>query len=472
MASTTAIDGLISGLKTTDLINSLMTIEAGQQTLLKTKVATTDTFVSALQSLNSKVASLAASATTAALPASWQAVTAKSSDSSATATASVGAQPSSLTFTVDKLAISQTSVTGSLTGLAALFGGTVPTSVTVATGSGSSAKLASVDLTNITTLDGFASAINASGAGISVSVIKVSATDSRLQLNSSATGAASAFDLYSGTVTAADLASSTPPAAVVARASATTTAQDAQITLWPGSGSAQPVTSGSNTFSGIASGVDLTVSAVTAAGAAPVTITTARDNAAFKTLASGLVVNIQMVLSEIASRTRSTTTTASDGRTLVKGGVLSGDSAVRSLTDSVLSAASGPVNGISPSTIGIVLSKDGTFTYDETLFTAALAADPAKVQAVVAGVADRLAKVASAQSDPTTGALTQEIRGQQSYRTSLNDQVNSWDDTLAMRRAALEKTYAALEVSLSNLNAQSSWLSSQLTSSTSSTTKA
>jgi flagellar hook-associated protein 2 len=150
--------------------------------------------------------------------------------------------------------------------------------------------------------------------------------------------------------------------------------------------------------------------------------------------------------------------------------VLSGDSAVRSLTDSVLSAASAPVNGISPSTIGIVLSKDGTISYDDTLFSAALAADPAKAQAVVAGVADRLAKVASAQSDPTTGALTQEIQGQQSYRTSLNDQVNSWDDTLALRRAALEKTYAALEVSLSNLNAQSSWLTTQVTSL--STTKA
>jgi len=460
----TAIDGLISGLKTTDLINSLMSVEAGPQTLLKTRVTTTDTFVSALQALNAKVASLATIAQNAALPAAWQAVSATSSDTSVTATASPGAQPSSLFFTVDALATHQTSVTGSLTGLADLFGGTVPASVTVATGSGASAKLATVDLTNVTTLDGFTSAINAAGAGVSASVVKVSATDSRLQLNGSATGTAAAFDLYSGTVTAADLASATPPMAAVARGAATTAAQDAQITLWPGSGTAQPVTSASNTFSGILTGVDLTVSALTAAGAVPVTLTVARDDAALKTLASGLVTNIQMVLSEIASRTQNTSTTAADGRTVVTGGVLSGDSGVRSLTDSVLAAASGPVNGISPSTIGIVLSKDGTISYDDTLFSAALAADPAKVQAVVAGIADRLAKVASAQSDPTTGSLTLTIQGQQSYRTSLNDQVNSWDDRLAMRRAALEKTYAALEVSLSNLNAQSAWLTSQVSS--------
>ncbi|MGV8978407.1 MAG: flagellar filament capping protein FliD [Cellulomonas sp.] len=463
----TAIDGLISGLKTTDLINSLMSVEAGPQTLLKTRVTATDSFVSALQGLNAKVAALAASAQTAAAPSSWQAVTASSSTPSASATASAGAQPSSLSFTIDALASAQTSVTGSLPGLAALFGGSVPASFTVATGSGADAQLTSIDLTNVTTLAGFASAINAAGAGVSASVVKVSATDSRLQLTGSATGAAAAFDLYSGTLTAADLAAPTPPVAVMARGAATTTAKDAQITLWPGTGAAQAVTSASNTFSGILTGVDVTVSGATAAGAAPTTITVARDDAALKTLASGLVTNLQLVLSEIASRTQNTSTTASDGRNIVTGGVLSGDSAVRSLKDSVLSAASAPVNGISPSTIGIVLSKDGTISYDESLFSAAMAADPAKVQAVVAGIADRLQQAASAQSDPIKGALTLKIQGQQSFRTALNDQVNSWDDRLAMRRAALEKTYAALEVSLSKLNSQSAWLTSQLPSTSS-----
>ena len=41
--------------------------------------------------------------------------------------------------------------------------------------------------------------------------------------------------------------------------------------------------------------------------------------------------------------------------------------------------------------------------------------------------------------------------------------------TPEQRQAALEKTYAALEVSLSNLNAQSSWLTSALESLSTST---
>ena len=60
------IDGMISGLNTTDLINQLMQAEAIPQTLLKTKQTNTTTLVTALQALNTKVSSLADAATTAA----------------------------------------------------------------------------------------------------------------------------------------------------------------------------------------------------------------------------------------------------------------------------------------------------------------------------------------------------------------------------------------------------------------------
>ena len=126
------------------------------------------------------------------------------------------------------------------------------------------------------------------------------------------------------------------------------------------------------------------------------------------------------------------------------------------------------MNGISPSTIGIVLNQDGTVTYDANLFSAALAADPAKVQAVLTGVASALQAVATQASDPTTGTLTASITSQQGVSDDLNKQISNWDTTLTLRRTALEKTYSDLEVSLSNLNAQSSYLTSQLDSLTSS----
>lgn len=458
-----AIDGLVSGLKTTDLINSLMQVEAGPQTLLKQKVAKTESVVTALQGLNSKLSSLATSAQSAMKPASWQAVTATSSDTSVKATAAAGAPQSSLTFRVDALAAKQTSVTSAST-LAGLFGTTDPvTSATIVVGEGTAAKATTLDLTGVTDLAGLAKKINASGSGISATVVNVSATETRLQLTGGATGAAAAFDLFGGTVTTAEAAAA-PSTAAVKRADALTKAQDAAIRLWPTSApdSGTVVKSATNTFAGVVDKLDLTVSKVTPAADAAVTVTVGRDDAALKTLVSGLVANVSTVLSEITSRTKSTTTTAADGRTVVTGGLLSGDSGTRALSSTVLAAASQPVGGVSPSTVGIVIGRDGTVTYDDAKLTAALAADPEKVQKIVTEIATRLDKVATAQSDKTTGALTLKIQGQDAYRKQLDDQVSSWNTRLEMRRTALEKTYASLEVSLSNLNAQSSWLTSQL----------
>ena len=457
-----AIDGLVSGLDTTTIISQLMQLEAAPQTQLKSKVTTTDSIVSALQGLNTKLSSLGESAKTAAAAASWQAVSATSSATSATATTSAGAQPSSLTFTVAALATRQTSLSTTVTNtsLAANYGG----SLTLATGDTAAPTATAISLTGVTDLAGVAKAINEADAGVTATLVKVSETESRLQLTSTATGVASGFDLYAGTLTAAEVqAAPVAPAAgsaLMGRAAGTLigAAADAKITLWAGTGAAVDVTSTTNTFAGVLTGIDFTISKVEAD---PITLTVKRNDAALTTLASGLVTNISTVLSEITSRTKSTTSTV-DGRAVTKGGILSGDSAVRGIQQAVVSAASDPVNSISPSTVGIVLGKDGTITFDAAIFAAALAADPDKVQAVVSGLAERLQAVSTNLSDKTTGAITLKIQGQQSYVKNLGDQVINWDTRLEMRRAALEKQYAALEVALGKLGSQSDWLTSQL----------
>jgi len=458
-----AIDGLISGLDTTSIITNLMALEALPQTAIKSKVSTTNTFVTALQSLNTKVSSLGDAATKASSAASWGAVTAASSSTSVASSASTSATAGSLTFQVDRLAAKQTSVGASVTDLAGFFGGATPPTLTLATGSAASPTVAEISMTGVTDLAGLASAINKADTGVTATLVKVSANESRLQLTSKATGAAGAFDLYSGSVAAADLTAASPATALTGRDAkfAITNAADAQVTLWKGTGVEQVVTSTSNTFSGVLTGVEFTISKVEAD---PVTLTVARNNAALTTLASDLVTNLSTVLTEITSRTKTSTTTDSTGRTLVTGGVFSADNAIRTLRQSVLSEASAPVDGISPSTMGIVLAKDGTFSFDETLFAAALAADPAKVQSVISGVAARLEKLADDQSDPIAGSLSLRVTSQQSYVKGLGDQVLSWDTRLDLRRATLEKTYSGLEVALGKLNSQSDWLTSQLSS--------
>ena len=471
--ATLGIDGLVSGLDTTSLINQLMQVEAAPQTLLKSKQSSAKSFVSALQALNTKVASLAENAAKVAKPASWNAFAATSSATSVTAKAGETAQAGSVSFTVDAVAKAQVSVSRETLDNSSLVAG-IPPAVTVRGGDGT---LVTVQPTSGSLQDIARAINNAADAGIKATVVRVSGGENptyRLQFTGTSTGAEGSFEVYAGTkeaVEAAVLADDaepreTGPALNALRIDATpvTTATDAQITLWKGTAAQQVYTQSSNTFSGLLTGVDVTVTKVTAAGEDPATVTVAQDTEALKKLASGLVGALGVVLSEVASRTAVTTTTESDGTTKVSGGLFTGDSAVRAIQQQLVEAASYPVDDVSPSTVGFTLGKDGTFTFDEATFTAALADDPAKVQAVISGLADRLATVAKNASDKYEGSLTLKIQGQESLVKDMGTQIEDWDRRLAVRREGLQRTYAALEVTLSNLNSQSSWLAGQLSS--------
>ena len=442
------IDGLVSGLNTTDLINQLMSVESGPQTLLKTKQSDTQTFIAALQALNTKVSSLGTAATTASTATSWAALTATSSATSVTATATTSASPTQVSFTVDKLAQRQVSLTDVFTDVASFTGSGNSLTLTSAAGS------TQIDTTGITSVTGLASAITNSNAGVSAVAVQVTG-GYRLQLSAKQTGAANAFQLYQGPP--ADVTAGTATAKTL---TSLTAAQDAQLTLWPGTSAAQTFTSTTNTFSNVLTGVSITTSAVETN---PVTLTLGRDTTALSTLGSNLVSQLNLVLGEISSRTSSTTTTdPTTGGTVVTPGVLGMDSSVSTLQQQLTAAASYPVNGVSPSTVGISIQRDGTFAFDQAAYSAALAADPQKVQDVVSGLAARVAAVTTSTSDPTSGSLTAEITAQQGVVKDLGDQISQWDVTLQLRRESLQTTYSNLEVTLSNLKSQSSWLSSQL----------
>jgi flagellar hook-associated protein 2 len=442
------IDGLVSGLNTTDLINQLMSVESAPQTALKTKQSETTKLVTALQAMNVKVASLAQSATKAATAASWNATKATSSAASVTGATSATSQPTALSFTVDAVATGQISLTKT-TDLAALVG--AGKTLTIKAADGTLTEIAAG-----TDAASTASAISSSKAGVSAVAVTVGG-GTRLQLTSTATGLTHGFEVFVGT--AADVTAGTATQLSVDEVQK---AGDAKITLWAGvNGVEQQVSSASNTFTDVLGGTSFTVSKVETD---PVTLTVSRDTAALTSLGSSLVSSLSLVFSEISSQTASSTTTDSDGRSIVTGGVLSGTSQVRTLQQSLQSAASYPVDGVSPSAVGISMDKDGNFTFDQAKFTAALAADPEKVQKVMVGIAQRVADVANAASDSKTGTLTQEITGQQGLVKDLGDQIDSWDTRLALRKEGLQATYSALEVTLSGLQSQSSWLAGQLAS--------
>ncbi|OII12800.1 hypothetical protein BIU97_02315 [Curtobacterium sp. MCBA15_009] len=459
-ANSLAIDGLVSGLKTTDLINSLMSVEAVPQTLLKSKLASTNSFISSLQTINSLVQTLATRATAAQKTSSLDVFTATSSTPTVSVVAGPTAAKGSIDFTVGTTAAAQVGVTAAM---ATWSSAAEPITIVGAGGKQTTVMPASGSL------DDAVSAVNAAAAGVTAT--KVSAgTDAdgtklyRLQLTSTSTGAAAAFSLYRGS--GADVTAGTatdvfaqPGAAVV------TSARDASVTLWAGTAAAQTVTSATNTFTGLLPGVDVTV---TKPSTDPVTITVAQDTTKAQAVASGLVDALNAITSYYGTNTAVTSTTsATTGTTTTKAGVLTGDATTRDVVQRLTSTMSAPIGGKSPSSIGIVIQKDGTFTFDPDAFQKALATDPQGTQAMLSGVAVNVGAAATAASDKYNGSITTSITGQQSIAKDLNTQIDSWSDRLTRRRATLQAQYSALETSLSKLQSQSSWLTSQLASTSS-----
>ena len=299
-----SVDGLISGLDTTALINSLMQAEALPQTALKTKVSTTQTVVNAYQSVNTRYASLLTSAESLGKAATWSAVAPTSSDPSVSSSADATASAGSLSFHVTSVAVGQLSVSSPVPlSDPATFSG-YPIEIRNAQG---------VPVGSVTPASGslsdVVSAINNASAttGVKAVAVQVAPNTYRLQLSSTTVGSASAFSVSEDFAASAGIG--TPMQA----------ATDAVIHVGPTVGG-YDVTSPSNTFTGAMPGVTFTVSKADV----DVTVSTARSQSALADKVQAFVDSTNAALAEIARQTSYDATTK-------KGGPLLSDSGVRSL---------------------------------------------------------------------------------------------------------------------------------------------
>lgn len=443
------IDGLVSGLNTAELIDSLMKVSAIPQTLLSNKITDRNAVISNLQSLNTSLQSLMDKAKTARGADSLAAFTPRSSAESVTVTAGSTATAFSTSIVVDAVATAHSVVTAAAG--ADAWGGTF----TLVAADGTMKEITPAGARP----QDLAKAINAAGAGASATVVPAGvdasgAPLSRLQLTATETGAAGAFTLHSGAP--ADVTAGTSTDVTAAAGSALLRqGADAQIRLFAGTSAEQILTGASNTFT-VADGIDVTVSEVSAT---PVTITVTPDPKAQTAVAQEFTAIISKILAGIDKGSKATVGETGQKTTL---GVFTGDSTVRALRGALASAVQAPVDGTSPSTIGISFDKSGVMQFDAEKFAAAMAEDPDKTQAVFSQIAGRVEDVAKQYSDKYDGLLTTRITGQETEVRDLKKQVERWDIRLEQRRNALERTYSQLEVQLSSLQSQSSWLSSQL----------
>lgn len=444
------IDGLASGMKTKDVIDALMSVAAIPKTLVTNKITDRNTIISNLQSLNTTLQALADKAKTAASATSLARFSATSSAEAVTVAAGEKARAFSTTVVVDTLATAHAVVTAP--GGADAFAG--PFTLVAADGTATEISPAGSAASDLVT------ALNAAGAGVTATVVPGGKDAdgrplSRVQITATQTGADAAFTLHRGSAAevaagdASDVATETG-AAVIGHGA------DAVIRLFAGTAAEQSVTSSSNTFTGIGEGIDITVGA---ASTQPVTITVAADVTAQSDAAAAFVKDIAALLTRIDNGSKATVAAPGSATTL---GVFTGDSTVRALRGALASAVQSPVDGVSPSTIGISVDKFGALSFDQEKFTAAMRADPAATQATFSAIAGRVQSTTAQYSDKYDGLLTQRITGQQTEVKTLQQQVERMDLRLDVRRATLERTYAAMEVRLSGLQSQSSWLTSQL----------
>jgi flagellar hook-associated protein 2 len=265
--------------------------------------------------------------------------------------------------------------------------------VTVATGSGNltmaidgglrtGTSTVAVVSTGDRSLAAVAGAINGAGVGASASAVKVSDGNWLLQINSTSTGVDNALSVDPSVF------------AGVGGLLETSAARDAQITVGSGAG-AYSVTASGNVFSDLLQGVTLTA---TAESTTPVTVTISRDATATADGVAKLVAAVNSALADIALQTKYDTKTNTSSP-------LSGDATVRRLATQLRSAVTTVIGSATlASSVGITTQRDGTLKFDQDVFNAAIAADPAAVERVFARGGSTTGGVRFAAADDATVA--------------------------------------------------------------------
>jgi flagellar hook-associated protein 2 len=451
MAGMSVSTGLISGINYDSMIGQLMQVEANPQTLLKNQLVAVQADAAAYRAVNTRFDALRTAAAALTADSAFTAVKASSSNTTVAATAGATAVGGSVSFTVKQLATAHSMISttpwsapdqqfGSSTFSFTPKGATAATDIPITTTNAAGPTLADA-----------VAAINASDKGLTASAVRVQDGEYRLQVTAKATGDKASFTVGSaGSWTAV------------------TTGKDAELSLGE---SGLSVYSDTNTFTGLMADTSITVSKTGESAS----VTVAKDPSAAASKMASLVAAANSLLDSVTSYTDTKNASA----------LLKGDSTLRGLSNQILDIVSSGIGGISASTIGVQLTKDGKFTFDSAVFTAKMASDPAAVKDMLTkkaivnagfdgisgnaddktspvGFAAKLEALAKGASDTTSGTLVLMAKSEDSLATDLKARIDDWDTRLALRRDTITRQFTAMETALGTLQNQASWLTSQI----------
>ena len=466
-----SVDGLISGLNTSDIIKQLMQLERQPQVRLQTKKATVESAIGALRNLNTKFLSITTAAAKLTEPQGWTLASATSTDpTKVTVTATAGAAPGSLSFNVKQLAaagsyLSEKSVS-SLTDPAITVTAANST-IYLKKGDGADVEIATGD----GTLGALMKAINASGAGVSATAVQLTSGQYSLKLESTTTGANTGIKVG---LTAGSNDAFTATLGLMNTLVAPTNAE-----LMVGG---SVVSRASNTVSDLLSGVTMTLSKADTLQAdgvtfvePPTTVSISADSEGVAARVSALVEAVNAATSDIKAVTGYNLETGNKGN-------LYGDATTRGLRDRL----TGSITGVGTAVAGISIDRNGVVTFDKEKFLKALADDPTGVQQALGagtaeqlnpdgtvavpaapGLAGRLHAIADGASRSKSaaegaGLIASSITSRESHVSSLKSNISSWDNRLELRERTLQRQYAALEKALGASQSQGQWLAGQI----------
>lgn len=463
--------GIGSGLDVNSIISQLMAVESQPLTLLQQQKTEMNTQLSAVGKLQSYTSAMRDAAAKLASVTLWNQTKASSGDTSAVTVATDdGAVKGDYAVQVQSLATGQTVTSRAWGGASTTVG---QGSLTIELGSygdsGFTAKSGSSPVTitlgeGETSLESIRDKINSAGAGVTASIV-TDASGARLSLRSADTGAENAFR-----ITASETEDDGDAGAGLSALAYDATPDAAsQMTRYQQAGNASatingiPVSSASNTLTGVVEGVTLTLLKKTDAA---VGVSVSPDDDAVKTA----VTNFTKAFNDLAGYIRDNSKYDASTK---KGGTLQGDRTalgIQSQLRNVInqeSTASSTFGRLSE--VGITMAADGTLTLDNDKLAAGLAkraelkklfaADGATTES--SGFMDRFRDLGASLLD-TDGALDARSDSLNAMIARNDKSQDAMNDRLTQTEARLRKQYQALDESMAKLSSLSSYVSQQL----------
>ncbi|HET9992015.1 MAG TPA: flagellar filament capping protein FliD, partial [Kofleriaceae bacterium] len=342
---------------------------------------------------------------------------------------------------VNQIAAAQVASSNTYTGDTAGIAGTGTLQIT----SGSTTASVSYDGTD--TLSTIASKINNANAGVSASVL-FDGTNYRLMVASKATGTANA-STFTETGSGLGLANS---------ANIKIPAKDANVTI-----DGVAIVRSTNVIDDAIPGLTITANSAQATSDPDTALTVSNDTSSLTDKLNSFVTAFNSVAGSIASELtyNASATTQS---------ALFGDSTLRSLQGMLSNFASQAFGGKHLDDLGLSLDRDGMMSLDTTKLTTALQNNPDAITSlfVTGGFAKSISDMSKMYSEAGDGVLVTKSAGLDDRNKLLQDEIDQIEANATALQTRLQAQFSAMESALSTMQSQSSYLTSMLSSSSSS----